>query len=138
MKTPVVVKFKNDSLRLQQEFRNLGNKNPLLLGLLEDLAGYVQETFNKELIVTMIFRTPEEQAEIYKNDDKFQIKPFKSPHQFWHSADIRSKTFSIEEVKQIEDYLNTKYKKVNYYGWTARNHAVAGGAEHFHIQIAKK
>jgi hypothetical protein len=135
---PAVVKFKNDSERLKAEWVTLASKNTLLTSLLSDLATYIRTKFNKDLIITMIYRTPDEQAEIYKDDPKFKVKPFKSPHTFWHSADIRSSTFTPEEIKQIEDYLNVKYKKSNYYGWTARNHKVGNGAEHFHIQITKK
>lgn len=133
-----VVKVKNDSQRLKDELITLSKKNKDLHELIFDLAEYIKNTFKKELIITMIDRTQAEQDAIYKDDVKYKVKPFKSPHQFWQACDIRSKIFNKDEIKAIEDYLNGKYNKTNYYSWTARNHVVAGGEYHFHIQWTKK
>lgn len=138
MSNEPVVKVKDNSERLITELKTLLVKNKLLHDLIFDLAEYIKSSFSKELIITMIDRTEAEQEAIYKNDARYKEKPFKSPHQFWHAVDIRSKVFSKEEIKKIEDYLNTKYNPTNYYKWTARNHVVGQGAEHFHIQYSKK
>ena len=133
-----MLKLKNDSKRLFSELAELEQKNRDLYLLLQDISKYVTETYKKDFIITMIGRTNEEQAVIYKNDPKFQLKPFKSPHQFSHAVDIRSSIFTPEEIKGIEDYLNNKYNNSNFYKWTAKNHIVTGGAYHFHIQYVKK
>jgi len=133
-----MLKFKNDSARLIAELGELNNKNRPLFDLLQDASQFVTNTYKKDFIITMIARTDAEQAELYKNDPKYQAKPFKSPHQFAHAADIRSSIFSADEIKGIEDYLNTKYNGTNYYKWTARNHVITGGAYHFHIQYVQK
>lgn len=130
--------FKNDSERLKGELNQLKTVNPGLYDLLYDICDYCNREFKKTVVITMIYRTDEEQDEIYKDDEKYKARPFKSPHQYWHALDLRSKTFTPEEIKMVENYLNTKYNGSNYYTWTAKDHIVLNGASHFHIQYSKK
>ena len=132
------IEFKNGSNRLKSEYDTLSSKNQALKLLIDDLAFFIKDNLNKTLVITMIYRTQEEQDGLYKNDPKYQIRKFKSPHQFWHSVDIRSLIFTDLEIKQIEDYLNKKYNPTNYYNWTARNHKISGQQFHFHIQFSSK
>lgn len=125
---------KDNSPRLKKELDELDKKNPKLADLLTDLCDYVKKEFAKDVTITMIFRTQEEQDEIYKDNEDYQKRRFKSPHQFWHSLDIRSRVFEKEEISKIEDYLNEKYNNSNFYKWTAKCHEVSGHGEHFHIQ----
>lgn len=129
--------FKDNSTRLTNEFTTLLDKNKELHDIITDLCEYCYTFFKKDIVLTMIYRTDEEQDSIYKDDPKYKIKKFKSPHQFWQAFDLRSSTFTPEEIKFIEDYLNNKYNSVNFYKWTARNHTVGLGF-HFHIQYTKK
>lgn len=132
------IKFKNDSDRMKREFDDLNDHNPNLRTLLEDLNHFVNDNFKKELVITMIFRTQEEQDAIYANDEKYKKKKFKSPHQLMHGVDIRSETFSQEEKDKMVEFLNNKGKELsNYYSWTAKVHQVGQGALHFHIQYVK-
>lgn len=133
---PIFVKFKTD--RIAKEFKELPSKNNELHELAEDLSHFIKNSFNKELVITMIYRTDQEQDDIYKNDPKYKLKKFKSPHQFWHALDIRSNTFDKLEISKIEDYLNCKYNTSNFYMWTAKWHMVSGQAYHFHVQFIKK
>jgi len=130
------IEFKNDSQRLKKEFLDLVKLNLPLRSILEDLNIFVNLEFDKNLVITMINRTQEEQDRIYKDNAKYKKKKFKSPHQFLHATDIRSRTFTSEEVTKIENYLNTKWNSSNYYRWTAKNHTVGLGL-HFHIQYFK-
>lgn len=133
---PAIIDYKNDSERLEKEFNQLNQKNPELRRLLMDVAFFTKRKFNKNIVITMIYRTQEEQDEIYKDDSKYKTKKFKSPHQFFHAADLRSSSFESSEIKKIEDYLNNKYNENNYYKWTARDHTVGLGM-HFHLQFVK-
>ena len=136
--TPLVQpSFKDDSQRLKEEYAQLKNKNIHLYNLLHDICAYCNANFNKTVVVTMIYRTEAEQDNIYKDDPKYKVRKFKSPHQFWHAIDLRSKTFTPEEIKKIEDYLNNTYNSTNHYKFTARNHTVGLGF-HFHTQYTKK
>lgn len=128
-----VLKAKNDSDRIKAELVHIKRVNKDLFDLLVDLSRWVAEEFERDTIITMLYRTQEEQERIYGKGTKR-----KSPHQFYHAADIRSRIFSDEEIKRIEDYLNNKYDSTNYYRWTAKNHKVAGGTYHFHIQYIRK
>lgn len=132
-----VIKLKNDDARLTDELKTLVTKNKSLYNLLFNTADWVKENFKKDLVVTGIFRTDAEQAEIYKNDAKFKKKSFRSPHQLWDAFDLRDSTFTKDEIKKIIDYLNTTYNPTNIYKWTAMDHSVGLGF-HFHVQHRSK
>ena len=138
VKQVVIPLFKNQSDRLENEYRFLKEKNPGLYELMTDLTVWSTRELGMPVTITMIDRTQAEQDEIYKNDAKYMAKKFKSPHQIAHAIDIRSLTYTPEQIKKTEDYLNEKYNSSNFYKWTARNHKVPGQAYHFHIQFAKK
>lgn len=138
VKQVVVPLFKNQSDRLENEYRFLKDKNPSLHELMQDLIVWSTRELGMPITITMIDRTQAEQDEIYKNDAKYMAKKFKSPHQIAHAVDIRSLTYTPDQIKKTEDYLNEKYNSINIYKWTARNHKVGNGATHFHIQFAKK
>lgn len=125
------IEFKTD--RIKQEFEQLKTENSKLRALLVHLNEVVNARFEKNLTLTHIFRTQEQQDSFYKDSEKYKKRKFKSPHQFWHGADIRSRTFTSEEIAWIEDYLNGKYNTKNYYKWTAKCHNVGLG-DHFHLQ----
>jgi len=129
---------KNNSKRLKDELRELRHHNKPLLKLVLDLYKWVDKELSKDVILTMIFRTPKEQDYLYRNSGRYKNKPFKSPHQFWHGLDIRSRVYTDDERSRITTYLNNKYDSSNYYKWTAKVHKVGNGAFHFHIQYYKK
>jgi len=131
------VEFKNESSRLSSEWTSLLEKNAFLHGLIRDINTYTQTNFKKTITLTMIYRTDQEQAYLYKDDARYKERQFKSPHQFWHAVDIRSRTFTDSEVTKLVAYINDKYDADNYYRWTAKNHNVGSGI-HFHIQFSKK
>lgn len=128
--------FKNESKRLKDEFKNLDNKNPDLYKILYEIEDYCVKNFNKSILITMIYRTQEEQDYLYRNSEKYKKRKFKSPHQFWHAADLRSWTFNEDEINLLVDYINKSYNLENYYKWTAKCHNVGAG-DHFHIQFCK-
>lgn len=132
--------FKGNSDRLRKELKDLKKENKPLYDLLEDVAGFVKREFDKGLVVTMIYRTEEEQFNIYagtkRNGVLFEDDPWVSPHQFYHAVDLRSSVFTKEEIIKIEDYINFNYNIDNYYKWTAKDHNVGLG-NHFHIQLYK-
>ena len=131
------MKFKNESQRLKSEWSDLYQNNPELFELMMELDIYAMTSFGKEILITMIFRTDEEQAYLYRNSERFKEKPFKSPHQFWHAVDIRSRSFTTQEQKRMVRWINRKFNKPNYYKWTSKVHNVGAG-DHFHIQFVKK
>jgi len=129
--------FKNDSERLKNEVVQLSHRNPELHKLLYEICDYCKTEFNKNVVVTMIYRTDQEQAQIYKDDVKYKAKPFKSPHQFFHAFDLRSSSFDTKEIEKLVLWVNTTYNVFNHYNWTAKNHNVGLG-DHFHVQFTKR
>lgn len=132
-----MLRAKNDNPRLIKEFIKLRTENRHLAALLIDLYHYVDQIFEKDTIMTMIYRTQDEQDRIYAHSARYRQNPWKSPHQFWQAVDIRSFIFTTEEILHLVDYLNNKYNSSNYYKWTAKYHQVGNGGYHFHIQYYK-
>jgi hypothetical protein len=130
----MMLRAKNDDKRIINEVKQLRTRNRPLLKLLVDLYKYIKKSMDKDTIITMIYRTQDEQDRIYGNRPRYEENPWKSPHQFWHAIDLRSKVYTIEELDEIVDYLNNKYNTNNYYKFTAMYHKVSGGAYHLHIQ----
>jgi hypothetical protein len=131
------IEFKNDSNRLKEEMEELKIRNKPLYNILLDCGEFCDRYFNKKTIVTMIYRTDEEQDSIYKNDPKYQQRKFKSPHQFYHAFDLRSSHLDTIQIEKLVKHLNDLYNKDNYYKWTAKDHDVGLG-NHFHVQFVKK
>ena len=132
-----MIKFKSNSKRLKQELLDLEKENKNLFDLLADLNLFCTINFSKDAVITMIYRTQEEQDNLYRNSPKYKKRKFKSSHQFWHGVDIRSWNFTPKQVNKIEEYLNSKYNKTNFYKWTAKAHNVGSGI-HFHIQYTRR
>lgn len=129
---------KNESHRIKKELKALRNENKPLLKLMLDLYHYVEDTFDKDVVITMIYRTSAEQDYLYRNSARYKKRKFKSPHQFYHAIDIRSSIYTKEERIAITSYLNSKYDSNNYYNWTAKVHEVGDNGLHFHIQFCKQ
>jgi len=125
------VKFK--TTRIEEEYSELQDKNAQLHALLVMLDGYTRAKFSKEIVLTHLFRTPEEQVSLYAATEPSK-RPAKSPHQSWEAVDLRSTTFTEAEHKDMCDMLNKTYKNKNAKP-VAFVHAIAGGAPHFHIQV---
>lgn len=136
------IRYKNDSSRLAIEHQALLVENRDLYDILEDIREFVFASFEKSVTITMIGRTQREQDEIYagkkdKRGREYDKNPWTSPHQYHHAVDLRSRDFTKEEIKQIEDYINAKYNPENYYRFTALNHNVGLG-DHFHINFIRR
>lgn len=132
------INTKNNSNKLKKELVELENKNKLLFDLINNLSYWINSNFKKNTIITMIYRTKEQQDSLYSHSDKYKNKPWKSPHQFWHALDLRSFIYTKDELKEIVNYLNNKYNSTNYYKFTAMVHEVGNNGIHFHIQYYKK
>lgn len=125
------MKFKTD--RIEQEFKQLSIKNPDLARIINWIGITAFTMFGKEIVLTDIFRTILEQVKIYGVGTKKV-----SPHMLWHAVDLRSSTFTDDEIKQLVDLINNTYNKNNVYKFTAMCHEVNGFGMHFHIQYCKK
>ena len=124
-----MIGFKNP--RERSEYAELATKNPKLFDLLHDLVSYVQDTFKKDVVLTSVYRTAEEQAALYA---KAVHKVLKSDHMSWEAVDLRSSIYTKGEIDSIVAYLNTKYKNRDGRR-VALYHSVPGNVPHFHISL---
>lgn len=124
-----MLKFKTDQER--DEWVQMGFKNPRLVDAIIDLADTMQLMFGKDITLTEVFRTPDEQTALYKDEAQ---KVAKSPHSFWKAVDIRSRDLTQHQIDFAVQYLNTKYKNASGRP-VAIFHKIAGGADHIHVQL---
>lgn len=124
-----MINFKTGKER--EDFDLLDQHNPVLKALLIDAGEFTMLMYGKPIVITSIHRDAAEQAELYKQS---QVKVIKSAHNTWEAADLRSRTFTPEEIKRICEYLNLKYKNANG-KIVAFCHRIDGNAEHFHCQL---
>lgn len=111
------------------------NLNERLRNIILCLDYFSVAKFGKEIVITDIYRTQEEQDEIYKKHPNYKKKPWKSVHQFWRGIDIRSSIFEKEEINELLFVLNRiPYDPKRSKKKTAQVHTVGKGL-HFHIQV---
>jgi uncharacterized protein YcbK (DUF882 family) len=123
------LKFKTNVER--DQYAELGTKNPKLVDLLIDLTDFVSSTFKKDVVLTSVYRSPEQQADLYKNSER---KVVNSAHSTYEAVDLRSFIYTQNEIEAICSYLNAKYKNANKKP-VALYHSIAGGAPHFHVAL---
>lgn len=124
-----MITFKTDTERSQ--YVELGTKNPKLVELLIDLDQMITKDYGKNIVLTSVYRSPEEQASLYSQATR---KVTNSAHTTYEAVDLRSWTFTDSERDEIVSYLNKKYKNANGKP-VAMCHAIPGGTIHFHIAL---
>ena len=117
-------------LRLIAEFDRVKKRLQIIVYALD---AYVKHRYKKEIMVTSIFRTQEEQDEIYGHLAGYKESPWKSVHQYWRGVDVRLSNFSKEEIKDILMFLNKSFEYTGRYE-TAIKHDIGYGS-HIHIQV---
>jgi len=130
------VAFKKETAkRLKDEWKTLSKRNPALHSIIVHLAGYSGLTLGREIVITQIYRTEEEQKEIYGPHCSKT-----SPHQHWCAVDLRCRDYSLDERAHLErtlrvyDHFN-KFKHLPSASRTVLIHKVNNGGIHFHVQF---
>ena len=83
--------------------------------------------------LTHIFRSNEEQRDIYKNNTKFKLAPWHSTHEYWRAVDVGVNAFTETQRQEMCNFVN---KRFNYSG--SHNCCVyhnVGRGWHFHLQV---
>lgn len=115
--------------RIREEFIDLTMKNDNLFKILTHADQYSQQEFKKEVVLTCIYRTPEENAALYASS----VEPAWRPHTAWCGADLRSTIYTDAEIQKLLSFLN----HFTVYGGQRRcasYHTIAGNVFHFHVQ----
>jgi len=125
--------------KIGDEFLTLETRNPPLAAIMKDLADFVQIEYNKDVWMTHIFRTKDQQKQIYAQESA-KKQQGSSPHMRWEAVDIRDRIYTEREKKAIGSYLKKHYDSTNELATLKSGsrtywlHAIKGGAMHFHIQ----
>jgi hypothetical protein len=122
--------FKTD--RISKEWEELKTLNPRLRNILGQLTDYVDHEFKKQVVITCIYRSPEENAELYKDS----VEPAWRPHTLHCGADLRSSIYTPAEITKMLSFLN------HFTVWKGQRkcaafHAITGNVLHFHVQVDK-
>lgn len=118
--------------RIAEEYDKLLTVNPKLHKLIDILDCFAQMELGKELTVTCIFRTKEENDALYAATPPSQ-RPPTSPHCFFHAVDLRSSDFTDLQINRIVAFAN----QFTYEGGArkvALYHEISGNVKHLHIQ----
>lgn len=100
-----MLKFKDEHhIRLVGEW---GELVPRLKKIIEFLYLYIELKYNVDITITCLLRSQEEQDQIYGNEESYKKKPWKSVHQFFRGADIRTRGLSKNIIDDILFILNT-------------------------------
>ena len=118
--------------RIEQEYNQLPLQNKKLYRIINLAAEYMDLEFGKPVMLTEVYRTPEENAALYKES----VQPVWRPHTMWMGVDIRSSIYTDFEIQKLLEYLNlfTVFKGQRK---TASYHKITGNALHFHVQADK-
>lgn len=116
-----MLKFK-DERRLGNELQNVVDFR--VKALLEDLAWFVRNTMQKDVVITCLIRTAEENKAVNGVPN--------SAHLSGRAADIRSTIYTEEEIGVINAYLTKIWGPLVYFKWHN-----SGSGMHIHININK-
>jgi hypothetical protein len=127
-----IMKFKN--VWVEKEIPQITDD---LLTLLKASDLFCRKKWNKEVLITEIMRTREQQENIYKDTPKYKGKPLSeipnSVHMYGRGADIRTHHLEMNQINELVNFLNLfPYGKGNLL--TALYHDIGTGA-HIHIQV---
>lgn len=101
--------------------------------IIDALVKFTSCEFGKPVILTEIYRTDEEQKNIYG-----PLVSIKSVHQYWRAVDIRTSIYTEDEINKILLFLNMfSYDKKRQRYKTALRHDVNAYGDHVHIQTYK-
>ena len=120
-----MIQFKT---RNEEEEYYSGKLDIALVKYLHECACFVFTNFGKDIVITEVWRSPEEQAEICKRVGK----QYRSKHEFWDAVDLRSWIYNKEERRKLFDYM---LELERHYLIRHIFHRIPGGAWHFHVEI---
>lgn len=127
-----MVQFKTD--RIKDEYSQLHESNNRLWQLIYTLSQFTELEFNKDVVLTCIYRTEEENNALYAETPP-EKRPPTSPHCSWKAVDLRSTIYTDTEITRMLEFLNCfRYqggqRKVAIY------HLINGNTWHMHIQYS--
>lgn len=127
-----MIGWKTDRIRDEWKSDKISSK---LKKIIEAGSIFSEIEFKKDLVITDLLRTQEEQDFIYRNNEQYQNKAWQSVHQFGRGCDLRVTTFTENEIKRLTDFFNQFiYDPNRLMKYTCLVHDVGSGI-HCHIQV---
>jgi hypothetical protein len=84
--------------------------SPKLISIIMYSAWFFDAELNQPFVITGLQRTQGEQDSIYKNDERYKVKPWKSVHQFGRGCDVRIRHLKMEEINKFVANVNTHFR----------------------------
>lgn len=129
------MKFKRESLR--EQFYDLEATDTRVRGVVIEMDHYFRQKFGRELVVTSVGRTEEEQKGLYP--DFFarvgRVRPSAHLDHPCRAVDIRSRDLSGSEVQALREYFETWWEGLP--GWAFLVNDRGKASPHIHIQVGK-
>lgn len=126
-----MIGWKTDRIRDEWKSDKVSAK---LKRIIEAGAIFAEIEFKKDLIITDLIRTQDEQNYIYRENADYQVKPWQSVHQFGRGCDLRVVTFTPKEIERLTDFFNQFiYDPKRPMKYTCQVHDVGSGI-HYHLQ----
>ena len=118
--------------RQAQDFGSLTNTNKRLYQFANLLSSFISLEFNKDVVVTDVFRTKEEFDALYAQTP-VERRPTDSPHCYWNAFDLRSTLYTEAELTRIQAFADSfRYK--NGVKKVMLLHSIDGNSRHMHFQ----
>lgn len=130
------MQFKQDSLRRQ--FYDLDATDARVRAVVMEIDFFFRQRFGRELVVTSVCRTEEEQRELYPDFFARVGRARPSPHldRPCRAVDIRSRDLSALEVQALREYFATWWEELP--GWVFLVNDRGGAFPHIHVQVGVK
>ena len=130
------MQFKQEVLR--QQFYDLEAVDPRVRAVVSEMDYFFQQKFGRELVITSVGRTEEEQKELYP--DFFarigRVRPSAHLDRPCRAVDLRSRDLSEGEIQTLREYFESWWEELP--GWAFLVNDRGGAFPHIHIQVGKK
>jgi len=132
-----MIVFKTDRQKTEFADPNIDSRVRVILFA---VSGYAEHTYQRDVEITEVFRTQEEQNDIYtvkalpEIAEQYKVHPWYSVHQFWRGVDFVMRGAHIEEVEAMEKWVNGNFVYTHLSVKTALEHNMGAGL-HIHIQV---
>lgn len=131
---PIVFRADGDGKVVKNYCMELQRTNPGMIKILQAVDQYVTTKYAKNLQVTEVYRSAEENKAIYG-------KPKKTAHTVWAAVDVSSGEFDGDQIRDIVSFIRDNFDGTN--SNPMRGHGSAlyhsvGKGYHIHIQWAPK
>ena len=130
------MQFKQEVLR--QQFYDLNDIDPRVRAVVSEMDYFFQQKFGRELVITSVGRTEEEQKELYPEFFARigRVRPSAHLDHPCRAVDLRSRDLSEGEIQALREYFETWWEELP--GWVFLVNDRGGAFPHIHIQVGKK